>query len=162
MEDLGISVFIPNFPHSKYPNFDSWMKTLDNYSDYFNAETVVIGHSLGVPFSLAVLEKYKIYSAFFVAGFVGKIDHPFDERIETFSQRDFNWDLIKEHCHNFHIYHSDNDPYLSLDKAERVSKKLDVPIKIIPQAGHFNEASSYMEFDILLNDLLLNFSNQSS
>lgn len=153
LELQGHFVFVPQFPTPENQTLDSWMQVLKGYGKYIDENTVLVGHSLGVPFALNVIEKYPVKAAFFVAGFIEKAENEFDEGMKTFAQRDFDWDSIKHNCENFKIYHSDNDPYISLDKAQRISDKLNVKIDLVKNAGHFNESSGYTKFERLLTDI---------
>jgi len=153
LKALGHNLFIPQFPTPDNQTLDQWLNVLDSYQDKFNEDTILIGHSLGVPFCLNVLEKYSAKAAFLVAGFVGKAENEFDEGMKTFAQREFDWKQIKEHCQQYKIYHSDNDPYISLDKPQRIADQLKVEITVVPGAGHFNESAGYTTFDLLLSDI---------
>jgi len=153
LENQGHKVFIPQFPTPENQTLENWLKVLEQYKQYLDKHSILIGHSLGVPFILNVIEKHIVNAVFLVAGFVGKADNEFDEGMKTFAQREFDWAKIKNNCNNFYIYHSDNDPYLSLEKAERVSKNLDTEIKVVKGAGHFNKSAGYTIFDLLLEDI---------
>jgi adenosyl cobinamide kinase/adenosyl cobinamide phosphate guanylyltransferase len=63
---------------------------------------------------------------------------------------DFNWEKIKRNAKNFIVYHSDNDPYVSLENGQELSKHLGVELTFIPNAGHFNKAAGYTKFENLL------------
>ena len=153
LESQGHSVFIPQFPTPDNQTLTSWKEAFKEYEKNIDESTILIGHSLGVPFALDVIERHPVKAAFLVAGFIGKAENRFDEGMKTFAQRDFDWDSIKRNCGNFKIYHSDNDPYLSVDKAERIADRLNVKIRLIKGAGHFNEASGYTRFETLLTDI---------
>lgn len=153
LEEQGHKVLVPQFPTPENQALENWLKVLEEYKEHIDPETIFIGHSLGVPFVLNVCERYQIKAAFLVAGFVGQAGNQFDEGMKTFVQRDFNWDKIKQNCPYFKIYHSDNDPYVSLDKAQRVADVLGQEITLVPGAGHFNESAGYTEFPLLLEDV---------
>lgn len=153
LENLGHTVFVPQFPTPENQTLENWLKVLEQYKTYLDKDCVLIGHSLGVPFALNVIERYSVNAAFFVAGFVGKADNEFDEGMKTFAQREFDWVKLKNNCNNFYIYHSDNDPYLSLEKAERVAHNLEVEIRLVKGAGHFNKSAGYTTFELLLEDV---------
>jgi len=51
------------------------------------------------------------------------------------------------------LYHSDNDPYVSIEKANVLARKLSVKPIIIANAGHFNTKSGYSKFPRLLSDI---------
>jgi hypothetical protein len=113
-----------------------------------------VGHSLGVPFALNIIERYPIYAVFMVAGFVGIADNAFDPGMRTFAQHTFDWATIKQNCTRFYQYHADNDPYLTIDKAERIATNLHIEITLVPGGGHLNQSSGYTTFPLLLQDIL--------
>jgi hypothetical protein len=113
-----------------------------------------VGHSLGPAFILHLLERHKVKSAFFISGFVGKLNHPdFDLINDTFVNHHFDWQKIRSNCSTFQIYHSDNDPYVPLDRAEEIARFLEIKVKIIKNAGHFNKAAGYTTFPLLLEEI---------
>lgn len=154
LEARGFNVIIPQFPTPEDQTLENWLKVLEKYSEFINEDTILIGHSLGVPFALNVIEKYKVKAAFLVAGFYGKAGNEFDPGMVTFAQREFNWAKIRKNCEKFTVYHSDNDPYIKLEKAQQLAGKLGVKITLIPGAGHINQSSGYTNFKKLLKDIL--------
>ena len=91
-------------------------------------------------------------SVVFRPGFADKLDNDFDELNRTFYGR-FDWNSIKNNCEKFFVFHSDNDPYVPLEKARTLAKSLDAHFILIKNAGHFNEAAGYMRFDKLLETI---------
>jgi len=73
--------------------------------------------------------------------------------MNTFAQREFNWDKIKGNCKKFYIFHSDNDPYIKLEKAEGMAKNLDIDVILVKNAGHFNKSAGYTKFELLLEKI---------
>ena len=152
LKTLGHKVEVPNFPNPPEQNLNNWMKTIENYK--IDEDTVLIGHSLGVAFILNLLEKHKVKAVFLVSGFVGKLDlEKFDLVNKTFAEKEFDWARIKSNVGNVFIYHSDNDPYVPMKKAESLAEKLYVKVKIIHNAGHINAKAGYIKFELLLEDL---------
>ena len=98
LEKLGHEVIVPAFPTPEGQSLDSWMKVFDEYIDKVDSETIFIGHSLGAPFILSILEKIniKVKACFFAAGFIGLMGFPLDEVNKTLTDKKFNWDKIKE------------------------------------------------------------------
>jgi hypothetical protein len=150
LEMLGYNVLVPQFPTPENQKLNSWLKVLDRYENQMGKNPVVIGHSLGVPFLLNVLEKTPAKAAFFVAGFFGKAGNDFDPAMKTFAQRKFDWTKIGENCKHFEVFHSDNDPYIALEKGEELAVKLGVRLTLVKGAGHFNERAGYTKFPLLL------------
>jgi predicted alpha/beta hydrolase family esterase len=156
LSKLHLSVLVPQFPVGEQQSLDNWMSEFQKWESSVDKETIMIGHSLGPAFILNFLEKsgHTIAAAFLVAPFVGSLGNKkFDSLIKTFTERDFAWDKIKQHCEKFFIYSSDNDPYVPLEKGEFLSAKLGAKFKIIHGGGHLNTEFGYVQFDILLDDI---------
>lgn len=154
LEKQGHHAIIPQFPSPEGQTLENWLAVLKNYEEFITPDTIFIGHSLGVPFTLNVIEKYTIKAAFLVAGFVGIAGNKFDDSMKTFAQKTFDWEKIKENCKHFEIFHSDNDPYIKLEKAEQLAKFLNVELTLVPGAGHINQSAGYTKFDLLLEKIL--------
>ena len=97
--------------------------------------------------------EYRIPAVRLVAGFVGKAENQFDEGMKTFAQKSFDWQQIKRNCQNFVVFHSDNDPYIRLEKAQEVAGHLDIEVTLVKGAGHFNKTAGYEIFDLLLEKI---------
>jgi hypothetical protein len=48
---------------------------------------------------------------------------------------------------------STNDPYMSMDEAKQLQKKLNIEMKILENAGHINAESGYGEWPWILQDV---------
>ncbi len=160
LESKGHQVFIPELPTPENQNLENWMKVFeDSYLKEVNEESIFVGHSIGPAFILSLLEKLSISKSikacFFVSGFIGLLNNSeFDEINNTFTTKEFNWKKIKNNCKKFFVYHSDNDPYVPIEKSYELAEKLNTKPIIVKGAGHFNSSSGYEEFDILFNDLI--------
>lgn len=155
LEKKGIQVFAPQFPiDEKNQTLNNWLKTLEPFKEYLE-DSIVIGHSLGVPFILNILNqwKYKIKAAFLVSGFEGYLYVENEPNINSFSEKNFDWDKIKSKCKNFYVIHSDNDPYIPLEKAKELAQKLGVEIIIVKNGVHFQAQSGFSRFNLLLKKI---------
>ena len=156
LEERGQIVHIPKFPTPINQNLNNWMEVFNEYFNKIDEETIFIGHSLGPSFILSILEQItvKVKACFFIAGFLGNINNSeFDRINKTFTTKEFDWEKIKNNCNKFYIYHSNNDPYVPLEKSKDLGNKLDVDIKLIEGAGHFNSEAGYDKFELLLQDI---------
>ena len=72
---------------------------------------------------------------------------------EKFSGFEFNWERIRKGAGHFEVYHSDNDPYVSLGNGKELAKQLGVDLTFIPNAGHINAESGYTKFGQILEDI---------
>lgn len=159
LEGQDHKVFVPKFSTPENQGLEMWTREFEQYMPLIDENTIFIGHSLGPAFILSILEKInvKIKACFFVSGFLGSSDNPeFDKINKTFTEREFNWTKIKANCSFFKMYHSDNDPYLSIEKAKKLSSSLGIEIEIIKGAGHFNESAGYIKFPKLLEEIKKN------
>ena len=156
LERLDCRVFVPKFPTPKNQNLESWLKVFNEYKKYLDKNSILIGHSLGCAFILSLLERLniRIKAAFLVAGFIDFIGNDYFDTINrTFIKKKFDWEKIRKNCKYFFAYSSDNDHYMPLSMGEELAKKLNAKLKIIKNAGHFNEKSGYLKFEILLEDV---------
>jgi len=149
LEAAGFNVLVPQFPNSPADQtLNNWLTEIEKHD--IDGETIAIGHSLGAPFILNLLEKKKLKSVYLVAGFIGLLNNEFDKVIHTFSNKEFDWDTIKTNCKSFHIIYSDDDPHVSSNKAIELGAKLDVEPKLIKGAGHFN----FTTFEYLYSEIV--------
>lgn len=156
LKGKGFQVFVPNFPTPEGQTLENWMKVFDEYGYFLDEGSILIGHSAGVAFILSVLEKSQksVKACFLVSGFIDFLDNDdFDSINMSFIDKDFDWGKIKKNCGGFYLYHSDNDPYVPFAKAENLAEKLEVRIKVVGGAGHFNHAAGYDRFELLLGDI---------
>ena len=156
LEKVGCQVIIPHFPTPKKQSLQNWRKVFKSYEHYLNEDSIIIGHSLGAAFLLTILEQRNtpIRAAFFIAGFIGSLENPtFDKINNTFVNRSFRWEKIKKNCRRFTLFHADNDPYVSLFKAQELAAHLETAVTLVNGAGHFNTQAGYTTFPLLLQDI---------
>ena len=156
LEQNGVEVCRPEFPTPEAQNLQNWLKILEKEELGIDEETVLIGHSTGAVFILDILDErdLEIEAAFLISGFTGKLhDERFDPLNETFAERDFNFQKIKDSSQEFYIFHSESDPYVPLEKAAELAPKLDANLELVAGAGHFNTESGYTEFSELWDKL---------
>jgi predicted alpha/beta hydrolase family esterase len=156
LEKKGVPVFVPQFQDPRENHYlEDWLKVLKKYEQRIDEQTILVGHSLGGLFLLRVLERlnHPVAAAFFVAAPVGVKPILYYDSDEKFSGFEFEWDKIKGKANNFFVYHSNNDPYVSLGNGELLAKQLGVQLTMIPNAGHLNAESGYTKFYKLLKDV---------
>ena len=155
LEKDGHQVIVPAFPTPKNQNLNNWLVIFDHYFGEIDEETIFVGHSLGPAFILSILERIdvQVKACFFVAGFIGLLNDDLDKINHTLTDKNFDWAKIKKNCQKFYLMNSDNDPYISLTKAEELANHLDTKLEIIKNAGHFNAKAGYLEFPKLLEDI---------
>ena len=120
LENSGFQAIAPAFPTPENQTLESWLKVFSKYEKSLDKDTILIGHSVGCAFCLAILERAPapIKAAYLVSGFTSPLQNgQFDPLNKTFVERKFNWEKIRKNCRHFCIFHSDNDPYVPLEKA---------------------------------------------
>jgi uncharacterized protein len=167
LERIGIKTAVPDFPiglgegredqggPDATQSLDNWLAAFGEYAEGIDEGTLMIGHSVGPAFILAVLERLdvRISAAFLVAPFTERLGIERFDRVNGTFMRLFNWERIKKNCGRFRIYASDNDPYVPQALSRRVAENLGAELKVVPGAGHFNSDSGYTRFDLLLKDM---------
>ncbi len=161
LEAKGCKVFVPQFPSPPIvpAKIAEWFGVLKEYEQYINEDTILIGHSLGGVFTLRLLEKLKhpVKAVFLIGTPIGIKPILNYDRDSSFSGFNFDWPAIKSNAKHFTVYHSDNDPYVSLGNGEHLAKELGVKLTFIPNAGHFNTKAGYTSFPDLLEKIKTSF-----
>tara|TARA_Y100000031_G_C8135755_1_gene345141 strand:+ start:67 stop:564 length:498 start_codon:yes stop_codon:yes gene_type:complete len=139
----NLDIIIPQMPEE---DLSLW---LDEIKKYDLEDSILIGHSLGVPFLLKVLENTKIKAAFLVSGFVSKLNNEYDPLVKSFIEF-FNFDKIKQNCPKFYIFHSEDDNLVSVDHAHELKDKLNGELILFKDRGHFNQ-KEFIELKNLLD-----------
>ena len=153
----GCKVIVPQFPSPPIvpAKISEWFDVLKNYEPEINENTILIGHSLGGVFALRVLEKlpHPVRTVFLVGTPIGIKPIKNYDRDNSFSGFNFDWKKIKGNAKHFVVFHSDNDPYVSLKNGEHLAKELGTELTFIPNAGHFNKTAGYLKFEELLKKI---------
>ncbi|MFH1240504.1 MAG: alpha/beta fold hydrolase [Candidatus Diapherotrites archaeon] len=155
LEILGCEVIVPQFPTPENQTLEKWFAVFEKYKKSYSENTILIGHSLGGAFLLRVLEKYdtKIKAVYIVSAPIGVLPIKNYDGDKLFIGHAFNWERIRNHANKFCIFQSDNDPYVCLGNGEKLAKELGVDLNFVANAGHFNEAAGYTEFELLLEKI---------
>ncbi len=150
---MASTVLTPDFPDSENPKLGEWLATARKLVPRFDPKDdwVLVGHSLGCPAILRLLEtfddKERAACIILVAGFAKDLGIP---EIRNFVDKDFDWEKIKKKAAKIIIINSDNDPYIKLEEAKRMEKLLGAELVVEHGAGHINEGSGFTEYPHLL------------
>ncbi len=155
LEQKGHTVIVPAFPHADHPQLGEWMTHFKQYEHQIDEQTIMVGHSLGAAFILNFLESFPktIRAAFLVAPVSSLLGNDFDPLLANFVDEPFDWAKIKSHCGAFHLFHSDNDPYIKLSLTETLAQNLGTTVTLVEGAGHFNAKAGYVDFPQLLKKI---------
>ena len=102
-----------------------------------------------------MLERYdiKIKAAYLVSAPVGVRPIKNWEGDQPFIGKPFDWETIRSRAEAFYVFHSDNDPYVSLGNGQEAAKQLHIDLTFVSGAGHFNKATGYVQFPLLLEKI---------
>jgi len=157
LEANNYEVWVPQFPTPEGQSVAAWLAVLASRPDFLNAESTIIAHSLGGLFTLRLLEQITqpVKSVYLVAASAGVKPIKFYDADAAFAGGfSFDWAKIRSSAQHFEVFHSDDDPYVSLGNGQKLAQELEIELTFIPQAGHFNAAAGYTKFPILLEKIL--------
>ena len=153
---LGHKAVVPRLPTPEGQNLESWHKEFSHQVGPLTENMVLAGHSLAPGFILSLLERsdVTVQGTFLVSGFLGKLGlEEFDLVNETFVCREFDWEAIRQRAGEIHVYNSDTDPYVPLERGEELASKLGVELNVIHDGGHINTGAGFRDFPQLLADI---------
>jgi len=164
LEKFDYEVAVPTFPTPENQNLESWLDAVSPYLEKLNSESILIGHSIGAVFLLSVLEKLNtpIKTTVFASGFLHDLGNDdFDKINQSFYEKDFDWQKIKQNSQDVFVFHGDNDPYVPLKEAENLAANLGTKVEVIKNGGHLNKSAGFIEFPVLLEATVI-FDNRKS
>ena len=124
---------------------DEWVEEIARHIERNKEdEIILVGHSLGVP---AILRYLESTDALPISGAVlvsGPAEKNGNEKIDNFLEKPFDLEAVKSKAKKFVIIHGDNDPHVPFRHAEILAEKLDGKLISIPNGGHLNGASGWL------------------
>ncbi len=157
LQKKGIETVFPKLPNAMLPEEKEWIQEIFKTMKTFDSQTILVGHSLGVPTILRVLEQLpenqKVCAAFLVAGFCRDFGIP---EIQNFVNRPFDWKKIRSNCQKFVAVYSDNDPYIPVKESLFLAKQLEINPLLEKNAGHIT-APDFGPYPRLLKLVLSEF-----
>jgi len=133
-----IKVYLPEFPTPKGQNLDNWLKTFEQYREYLDKDSVLVGHSMGTVLGMRIVERldFTIKGCVLVAPFYKLLNKQFTPLIKSFVDHPFDWEKMRNNCEQWIVYAGDKDPYVPIEQPREIAKKLRVKIRIIKDGGH--------------------------
>ena len=138
LEEAGYQVWAPSLPDPLKPNLKKWLKATTAQAKTWDANTIVVAHSMGGVLTMRLLEtvvKRRLRAVILVSS-------PFASTLKfdwflTFFGRPFDWTRIKSRAKAFTIIQSANDPIVPADHALRYVERLDARLVATKSDGHF-------------------------
>lgn len=161
LEKLGVQAFVPQMPEASAPAIEKWVPYLAELVGTPDAETFLVGHSIGVQTILRYLERIDapIGGAVGVAGWFnlipGSIGGPEEEAIaKPWLETSIDTEKIKTICPKFTAIFSDNDPYVPVSDAKIFRERLNAKIIVEQGRGHMGGSDNLKEFPLVLEEVL--------
>ena len=150
LENKGFDVFVPEMPNADEPKIHAWVSKLEEFSERVDANTYLIGHSIGCQAVLRYLEKLpggtKVKGVILVAPWMSLDEQTLREEGEgvydiakPWIETPISFEKVKEHCGDFTLIYSTTDPYANSDDLALLQKKLDARAVNAGDRGHFDD-----------------------
>lgn len=145
-KDYGTVSFL-RFEDFDFPSLEIWKKQLKNELESFSPD-IVICHSLANTLWFHAVDEIKEVAKLYLVAppsFTCAV-----EEIREF----FPLALPKKTgAKETLLIASTNDPYMTLAQAKELQKSLNIPIKVLEDAGHINTDSGYGEWPWILEEV---------
>ncbi len=150
LEEKGCDVWVPQLPHPDTPDLKEWLPfVLENGT--YTKDTLLIGHSVGCPLILALLEKVKVHKAILVAGYARSQKDDLER--EPILKKEYEWETIKQNVEELVFINSDNDPWGCTDiEGKYMHDHLKGQLIVAKGQGHMGSdyyKQPYKEFPLL-------------
>lgn len=148
----GYQLITPELSTGSLQGYSYWMKSMEQYKDTINEDTIFISHGISSLLLFRMLESVqtKIRSSIIIAGTGEAPSHKVYAPIaETFLQTPIDWKLLQTKTETvFHIWNA-KDPFVDPQLSKQLSELL--PGKTFPLSGteHFSETNEPELFSVL-------------
>ena len=141
LSKLGFEVLFPELPNKDNPNLQEWLDVLKKILQEFKPN-IVVCHSLAnhLWFHLVEYEKVDIVDKLMLVSPVSNSCNI--SELSSFIPYPLPSDLRAKEVI---MASSDNDPYIEVEELISMQSKLNIGLKILPNAGHINAKSGYGE-----------------
>jgi predicted alpha/beta hydrolase family esterase len=154
LEKEGIEAIVPRMPNTDTPEPQEWLPYLQNVIGEADADTYLVGHSLGCIVILRYLESLKdntqVGGVILVSGFAEPIHLT---ELNKFFEPKLNDDRIRSVAKNILAINSDNDRHVPLWQGEKIAERFKARLIVLHDAGHINQGSGFKELPIVLAEL---------
>jgi len=147
-KDYGKVSFL-QFSDFDFPKLDVWKEELKAELDDFQPD-IVVCHSLANTLwfhlcnneTIPEVEKLFLVAPPAINTEINELDEFFPVKVPT-----------NLHAKNSILVTSTNDPYLTQEEAKELQDTLQIPMKVLEDAGHINADSGFGQWDWILNEI---------
>ena len=144
-----------SMPSPEKPILQEWLDEIKRYVDRDSQDEIyLVGHSLGGTAILRYLEKYtnqNIKGVIFVSTPCEKTKN---EKIYSFLDTPFNYDVIKSKVSKVAVIHGSDDPYVPVSNAAHIAKELNGKLILVQNGKHLNGSAGFTQLPECLDSLL--------
>lgn len=150
------NVIMETYPNSDHPDRLEWLETAKKSISSIPTESlIIVTHSLGAVTALDLIENLSspILGLVTVAGFY----RDYGAELNSYFIRSHIVDIVEVKNKILKkpvIVFGDDDPYVPQTELQALAKGLEAEPIIIPNGGHLNTESGYVEFPLLLEKCL--------
>mmetsp|Transcript_25093 Transcript_25093/g.28920 ORF Transcript_25093/g.28920 Transcript_25093/m.28920 type:complete len:275 (+) Transcript_25093:2-826(+) len=174
LERKGIPCVCENFPDPNKARREKWIPFIHSLAERCESgekNVILVGHSSGAQATLRYAEQYSIKAAVLVSATYSDLGDRNERESGYYPQKIstdggdkevnmYNFEAMKGNCPLWYQFHSNNDPFIPLNEAERIRdglglKEIDGHYCMLPGRSHFFEPFS--ELTDLLEALYQNY-----
>jgi len=133
------TVSFPLLDNCHFPSKNRWMRQVKQILQEFRPDTVVC-HSLANTLWFWLSDEGEIDRVKRLIMVSPPSRYTKEETIKTFFPSPIPNNLYADEVD---MILSDDDPYITIDEAQEISQRYDIPMKILKNAGHINADSGY-------------------
>jgi len=134
------------------PRLEPWIDRIAAAIGGGGPDTIVIGHSLGCVTALRALARlerpWTLAGLILVAGFVDPL--PGWPKLDEFVDEPIDVAPLIASIPRRTVFISDDDPGVPLELTRRLAQLLEAELITVPGAGHFSDATGFVEFPELV------------
>ena len=151
LENMGVHVVASEFPDNKIAREAYWIPFLKDELKVDN-QTILVGHSSGAIAAMRLAETTQILGSVLVGTYYTDLNWDIEKKSGYFN-RPWNWDAISKNQKWIIQFASENDPWIPVEEARFVHKKLKTEYHEFKDQGHFGGDYKKLEFPELLHEL---------
>ncbi len=135
LEAKGIRVLSPQFPDAPLARESFWMPFLKEIIDG-DEDVVIIGHSTGAIVAMRFAETHKLLGTVLVGSYHSDLGIE-NEKLSGYFDRPWDWDAIQSNQQWIIQFASTDDPWIPIEEARTVHKRLNTEYYEFESLGHF-------------------------
>lgn len=147
LEKIGVKVIVKDFPDLPLARAKYWLPFLKRLGA--DQSTILIGHSTGAIAAMKFAEENKISGSVLVGVYYTDLGMK-EEKLSGYFDSPWDWEAIKKNQNWIIQFNSKDDPWIPIEEARFVHKKLGTEYYEYDHEGHFGADKYYPEFPKLV------------